>query len=28
MSSCCPKKVYLENHAVNLRLVIDRWQFN
>ena len=23
-----PKKVYLENHAVNLRLVIDRWQFN
>lgn len=23
-----PKKVYLENHAVNLRLVIDRWQFS
>jgi outer membrane lipoprotein LolB len=23
-----PKKVYLENHAMNLRLVIDRWQFN
>lgn len=22
-----PKKVYLENHTVSLRLVIDRWQF-
>lgn len=23
-----PKKVYLENHTVSLRLVIDRWQLN